>query len=264
MRRVSCATLAAVAVISYVSVASAAPPTVYSWTGFYIGGNFGYGWDNASVGIAPDASRLPFINETTKIPSTLATRPKGWLAGVQAGYNYQINMAVFGVEADISLADISGNASETHAAILPLATFTTSAEQRLKEFGTLRGRVGFTPFNSLLIYGTGGLAFGRIDNEANIIRADTHAGPAGPALSFQFPASTSVTKTGWTVGGGAEYALSNRWSVKGEYLYYDLGETTLTGVQPPKPPALPAGNYANYNFVTRGSIVRLGLNIKIN
>jgi outer membrane immunogenic protein len=242
-------------------MATKAPPPVVapSWTGWYVGGSFGYGWDNASVGIAPDTQLDPFKTDPGKIASSLGTNPSGWLAGLQLGYNYQISKIVFGIEADISLADMSGDAFRKTPALVPPAFFTTFVEQRLKSFGTFRGRVGFTPVDNLLIYGTGGLAFGNTQDNGNITRSDPN-----PNLSFGFPASTTATRTGWTVGGGAEYALTKRWSVKGEYLYYDLGQETLTGIQPPRPIFLPTGSLASYTFLTRGSIVRLGLNLKIN
>ena len=126
----------------------------------------------------------------------------------------------------------------------------------MKWFGTVRGRLGFTPLNNLMIFATGGLAFGRIEYAGNINRSAI-------LVNFNIPGSDTATKTGWTVGGGVEYALTNRWSVKGEYLYYDLGNETLTGVQTP-PPIILLQNSANYVFETRGSIVRLGFNFKLN
>jgi outer membrane immunogenic protein len=161
------------------------------------------------------------------------------------------------LEADFSLADIEGSAStKMPGPILPFATYTTSVEQRLKWFATLRGRVGFTPIDKLLLFGTGGLAFGRIDYSGDIHRTAI-------ILNFDVPASTSITKTGWTIGAGAEYALANKWSVKGEYLYYDLGGETLTGFQTPRPLILTV-NSASYTFATRGSLVRVGLNYKFH
>jgi outer membrane immunogenic protein len=238
-----------------------APPLAVAapagWTGWYVGGSLGYGWHNATAGIASNTPVLAALITIGTIPSSLTTDPKGGLGGLQLGYNYQINKAVFGVEADISLADISGRHSiRNPGPILPFAIYTTTVEQRLEWFGTLRGRVGFTPFDNLLIYGTGGLAYGRTNYNGNIQRSAI-------LLNFGVPASTDVTKTGWTVGGGVEYALSNKWSVKAEYLYYDLGNATLTGNQKP-PPLFLAASSASYSFATLGNIVRVGLNFRIN
>jgi outer membrane immunogenic protein len=99
------------------------------------------------------------------------------------------------------------------------------------------------------------LAYGRVDQSGNIHRSAI-------IVNFDIPASSKTWRTGWTLGGGAEYAVTNRLSVKGEYLYYDLGSTTLGGVETPPPIILRQA--ASYAFKTRGNIVRLGLNLKIN
>ena len=213
----------------------------YSWTGFYVGGHLGYGFDKSSTGITGNTPAINVLTSLGTIPNSLAIDPDGWLAGVQLGYNYQIQRFVVGIEADLSLTDIDGNASVTNPGpVLPFARYTTSAEQRMKWFGTVRGRLGFTPLNNLMIFATGGLAFGRIEYAGNINRSAI-------LVNFNIPGSDTATKTGWTVGGGVEYALTNRWSVKGEYLYYDLGNETLTGVQTP-PPIILLQNSANYVF----------------
>jgi outer membrane immunogenic protein len=250
--------LAGVFVLGIASNAfGAAPKPLNDWTGFYAGGNIGYGWENTSPGIVGNTPVLAALITVNSIPASLSTNPKGWLSGLQLGYNYGINKIVVGMEADFSLADIEGNASTLRPGpILPFATYTTSVEQRLKWFATTRGRVGFTPLDNLLLFGTGGFAFGRIDYSGNIHRSAI-------LVNFDVPASASATKTGWTIGGGAEYALTNKWSVKSEYLYYDLGGATLTGFQTPRPLVL-AVNSASYSFVTRGSIVRVGFNYKFH
>lgn len=233
------------------------PVAVPGWTGWYIGGSLGYGWGDASVGIASGTPVLAALITVGSVPTSLTTDPDGWLTGLQLGYNYQIDKLVLGVEADFSLTDISGNAAAAiPGAVLPFALYTTSAEQRLDWLGTLRGRVGFMPIERLLVYGTGGLAFGRTDDSANIRRSAI-------LLNFTVPASESLTQVGWTAGAGVEYALTNKWSVKAEYLYYDLGSATLTGNETP-PPLLVATRSATYTFTTSGSIVRLGVNLKLN
>jgi outer membrane immunogenic protein len=103
----------------------------------------------------------------------------------------------------------------------------------------------------LLLYATGGLAFGQVDDTV----FTTYAPGFGP---LSFPGSSSDTRVGWTIGGGAEWALTQNWTVKAEYLYFDLGDTTIT--------ANPAA--ANPPFQIRsthdltGSIARLGVNYK--
>jgi outer membrane immunogenic protein len=212
------------------------------------------GWDQNSAGIVDDSPVLGALVTIGVLPSSVATNPSGPLGGVQAGYNYQINKMVYGVEADLSIASIDGSNSIVTRGLVPIATYTTTVDQRLNWFSTLRGRVGFIEMDHLLFYGAGGLAVVQSDYSANIHRAAI-------LLNFDVPASTSVTKVGWTIGAGVEYALDNKWSAKAEYLYYDLdnesitGNLTIAGI--PTPPQ------ATYNFVTRGSIVRFGLNFKI-
>lgn len=245
--------LAGAIVFSTIQAASAAPPPPFNWTGFYVGGHVGLGWDDASSNITGNALIRPLIT-VGSIPSSLATDPRGPLGGLQFGYNYQLNKMVYGIEADFSVANIDGGGATTlPGPFLPFATYTTSVDQRLKWFSTLRARVGFLQMDRVLFYGTGGLAIGQSNYSANIHRTAF-------LLNFSVPASATETKTGWTIGAGAEYVLPNNWSVKAEYLYYDLGSVTLNGTQVP---TIILPNAASYNFVTRGSIVRFGLNYKI-
>ena len=239
-----------------VQVASAAPPAPHNWAGFYAGGHLGYGWSAGTPGITGNALLLSALVTVGAIPSSLSADPKGWLAGVQAGYNFQVNKFVYGVEADFSLADIQGSNSVVRPGpILPFATYTTSVEQRMEWFGTLRGRLGVAATDQILLYGTGGLAFGRSNYGANIRRTAF-------LLNYNVPASPDVTRVGWTIGGGAEYALAGKWSVKAEYLYYDLGNVSTTGYLTIGP--VVTATSATYSFATRGSIARVGFNYKIN
>ena len=150
-----------------------------SWAGPYLGGNLGYAW--GSVDNNP-------------------TRPSGLEGGVQAGYNWQTGPWVFGVEGDIQAT----GADDT------FAPWKFSNPW----FGTLRGRAGYA-FNSIniLLYGTGGLAFGDLRGET-------------------FGLSESHTRAGWAAGLGAEYGFAPHWSAKLEYLYVDLANSpfSITGV----------------------------------
>src|SRR4029077_6535377 len=106
---------------------------------------------------------------------------------------------------------------------VPLSVMTlATAEQKLDSFGTLRARLGFVPWDSrLLVYGTGGLAYGHVESSAAYAQTGclffVCGSPTGAA------GSASTERVGWTAGGGFEYALAQHWSVKAEYLYYDLG-----------------------------------------
>jgi outer membrane immunogenic protein len=169
-------------------------PLANSWIGPYIGGNLGYGWGEVSNNGA---------------------KPSGVLGGLQVGYNWQNGAWVAGIEGDLQL-----NSSDDTFAAWKFSN---------PWFGTLRGRVGYA-FNNVLLYGTGGLAFGALKVER----------PGG--------FSESNTSAGWTIGAGAEFAINQNWSAKVEYLYVDLSERNfmLTGLQ------------NGYSFST----VRLGVNYR--
>jgi outer membrane immunogenic protein len=169
------------------------PLGTYSWAGPYIGANIGYQWGEVSnSGVEPD----------------------GLNGGIQGGYNWQSGQFVFGLEADFQ----ASGARDRFAAW----KFSNPW------FGTLRGRAGFA-MNNILIYGTGGLAFGNVRAEV---------------LNY----SESQWAAGWTLGAGAEVGLTQNWTAKVEYLYVSLNDNhyALT--------PLPNG----YQF----SVLRLGVNYK--
>jgi outer membrane immunogenic protein len=181
------------------------------------------------------------------------TNGSGFLGGGQIGYNWQVNPAwVVGLEADFQGSNLGGSA--TVGGRFPLfgggfapnpATFT--ANDKLDWFGTVRGRVGLS-IGRQLFYTTAGLAYGQAALSTNF---------ATPF--FTFPASATVTKTGWIAGIGTEGAFIGNWSAKAELLYYDLGKTTLLGAAKP---AI-SGFLLGKDFETEGLIVRGGLNLKL-
>jgi outer membrane immunogenic protein len=161
---------------------SRAPYTVnqplngYSWAGPYLGGTLGYEWGSVSNSPA---------------------KPSGIAGGVTGGYNWQSGNIVFGLE-----ADLQGTGADDRFASYKFSN---------PWFGTARGRIGYA-FNNVLIYGTGGLAFGSLQVE-------------------QFGLQQSQSAVGWTVGVGAEVGIYQNWTAKIEYLYVDLASNnyTLTG-----------------------------------
>ena len=102
-----------------------------------------------------------------------------------------------------------------------------NAKASLDWLGTTRGRVGFvaTPDNRLMIYGTGGVAYGGGSSSFNVYDATQG--------SF-WNGNPSSTRTGWTIGGGVEYAITNNITIKGEYLYADLGSKNITTARKPR------------------------------
>jgi outer membrane immunogenic protein len=214
------------------------PPPAFSWTGLYGGVNIGYGFGNGDLmqggQIAAQNIAGPFFDGPIglwNVPVNL----NGVLGGGQIGYNYQFNpWLVLGFEADIQAADLRARQNIASAYLspfwgVPSSGFAT-ANQYVDWFGTARGRVGFTfpSYPNLLIFGTGGLAYGSVEYAHVYTRIDN----VPPAWGSQAAATHSDTRVGWTAGGGVEWTplAFPAWSLKVEYLYTDLGTVGQTGL----------------------------------
>lgn len=236
-------------------VYKAAPAAVvaYSWSGLYGGVHGGYGWGSSDVGIG--------INDPTGItqaaaaagvfPLSYSFDRDGYVAGGQIGFNYQTGWWVWGLEADFSATGIKGSQVSQVQCPVCFAPLLSSVSQDMTWFGTVRGRVGFASGN-WLVYGTGGLAYGHVTS--NYMQTNV---PFGGLLTIV--GSRSSVDTGWTAGGGVEYGFGP-WSVRAEYLYFDLGDRSFDAPNPLAPPAL--GVKLIPNFTDHGSIVRAGLNYR--
>ena len=185
-----------------------APPPAYravaNWGGFYIGGNVG-------VGLARDRSTfsvggVPFATADTAV--------FGAVAGGQAGYNWQSGALVLGAEADFDWSNPKGSISAQCAICGPVTN--ASLEHDVDWFGTARARIGYAA-DGWLAYATGGYAFGRV-----ALKGTATGGGVNASLT------QNATPSGWTIGGGAELALSPNWSARLEYLYVDLGTVNNT------------------------------------
>ena len=176
------------------------PAPVWSWNGLYVGLNAG-----------------GFINDT-KLTTAVASGTEtggGALVGGTLGYNWQFaNNFVLGVETDIGY----------RSAPTVSTGFTASSATRDGYFGTARARLGMT-FDRALLYATGGLAYG------NAIAPNALLMPGFGYFGAR-SGNNGGTMVGWTVGAGAEYAITDRVSLKAEYLYADLGKKTLAYVDP--------------------------------
>ncbi len=237
-----------------------APPP-FSWTGCYIGANVGGGWadNHAGLLVPGDTGSQSFYNPALlagAYPATMSYSQSGALGGGQVGCNYQVSSFVIGAEGDIDWAHVSGATSVSNSGIAGFAPFQGSAGSTLDWLGTVRARLGFTPVDRWLVYATGGLAFGGV--------RDTYSN-AFAATNDLFTSNVTTTKTGWTLGAGVEWAFLNNWSVKAEYLYYDLGPSTDITVPGGRDTALVAAGTIkplSNKFTETGDIVRIGLNYK--
>jgi len=233
-----------------------APPpaaAVYNWTGFYLGLNAGAGISDSKLDVDPTGAFLTDVNAAAYLasyPGELTSQQAGFTGGLTAGYNWQPNNFVFGVEGDINYLHLTASSSANPPAVPPLGG-NVGKLMSLEEdwFGTLRGRLGVA-FDRFLVFGTGGLAIGEVKSSA----AWTDHG------SYNWAASSSSTRAGWVLGAGAEYALTQNWRVKAEYLYVDLGShsynVTNATTNPIQTYTINATEWDRY------SIVRAGLNYR--
>jgi len=178
-----------------------APEPAFTWTGLYIGAHGGYAWSD-------------FSNEAIAAYGDL--KPDGWFGGGQAGYNYQFaNNVVLGIEADVSFGDQKDSISAVIGDPLENAV-TLDYAAKIDTFGTVRARAGYA-VDQFLPYVTGGLAWANAElGFHNQIIADGN-------VAVDLSASDKQTFTGWTIGAGLEYAVTNNITAKVEYLYADLG-----------------------------------------
>ena len=226
----------------------ASPVAPYSWTGFYIGANVGYGWSDADFGITPTGAWV--TTAPASIPSIVATnktlRSNGVVAGGQVGYNHQIGRMVVGIENDFAYY----NAQTTFGGGPVLTTLITRYTQQASQtwLATARGRLGLA-FDRWLVYGTGGLAV----SKWNVVMNMTSLG-ADAAFS------SDKTVAGWTAGGGVEFAINRNWSAKAEYLYADFGRVTGSSVFPSPPNGPNFTHDHSVRLVTQ--VARAGINYK--
>jgi len=207
------------------------------------------------------------------VPGNYEKRVFGGIGGVEAGYNYQINSLILGVESDFSFANINGsaNANETFfplpgvLVLCRIASVCTTRvsyaeQQNLNWLATLRGRVGFLATPSWLIYGTGGWAGGNVKSSVTVnLAGQVTQGGVTTTTPTLFSGSSSQFQNGWTVGGGTEYMFTRNWTGKVEYLYYDLGSVRLVGTNPGDIGTVVT---AVSNMSVHGQIFRVGANYK--
>lgn len=183
------------------------PQAPYRWSGFYVGGTFGYGGGKADT-------RFAGVPDGVFSPDTLKPDTMGWGYGFYGGADFQAGPFVAGVVADVVFSNMDGSIQQS--------TFTLdgfqvqgalSAAQSIDWYSTVRGRAGMAA-GGMLYYGTAGIAIERLDHFSNA--SDN---------SVQFPADELDTKYGVALGAGVEGRFSRIVSWKVEYLYLNFGET---------------------------------------
>ena len=184
------------------------PTPVATWSGFYLGAQAGYAWGSDQTQV--EVAGFPFILVAPDYDTS------GFVGGVHAGFNLQTDLLVFGLEGDLELATVEGNVDLTGNGNFPGYRVTSSTDTNFQ--GSLRARVG-VGIDRVMIYGTGGLALASVEN------AYTAELPVGNV--FGAPAGTSSSKFdelrwGWTIGTGAEYAITSSLTARAEYRYTNL------------------------------------------
>jgi outer membrane immunogenic protein len=233
-----------------------------NWSGFYIGGNVGGQWGDADPKTSTIFSPTGYFANSS-VPAIAAAGAQKFnssdvTGGFTAGYNWQVNQLLFGVEGDINWFGFRGGA--TSGAVYPCCgptAFTINSSASADWLATIRARLGVIATPDLLLYATGGAAIA--DVKANWAFTDTFATAAESA-------SLSDTRVGWTVGAGGEYRVGGGWSIKAEYLYVDLGRvsatsTNLTAFTPAI--AFPT-NVFSHSVDLKSNIVRVGVNYHFN
>jgi outer membrane immunogenic protein len=204
------------------------PPPACAWCGWYFGVNAGYVNSRNSLSTTaaptPDAT-LGVVAGVSEGLATLSARnfsvgrSSGVIAGDQGGYNWQFGKYVAGIEADIQAFTRSGGSGTTTSTVLVVGVPVTSTQNATMStwyLGTLRGRFGLLVTPTWLGYLTGGLAYGGVKASETLVQTGTN-GFAGAGAG-----SLSGIGAGWALGAGLEWMVAPHWSVKAEYLHYDL------------------------------------------
>lgn len=280
------------------------PAPVADWTGLYFGAigswvqNRG-GATETSRSFEGDCSSCDNLQRVLFVTAgSQDYNAKGLGLGGTLGYNFRVPSSAFvvGIEGDISYLGVKGSKETSNGGLIGAyapspylcsgfdpgcyaTTSTVNSQSQVSWMGTLRARGGYLVTPSTLIFVTGGLAFGQVEASMNIHGTTTLGCGFSIGISsidcpfatennpFGNIASRSEFKTGFAVGGGIEQKFGQNWSVKAEYLYYDLGSMSLSNTVQGINAWACCGNYGqitktnSYSF--KGDWVRVGLNYQI-
>jgi outer membrane immunogenic protein len=277
------ATLLAFGIANATAEEMAVPPSQFitaavpylAWTGFYVGINGGYAWGNSSVAFTPNDSAAAAGTcggggaPKGQCIGSVDFRRDGAVAGGQFGFNWQVNSHwLIGAEADYQWSNLDGSVSSPFR-LGNVGATNMVASQTVESFGTIRARAGVVLAPPLLLYGTGGLAFGQVHENLRVPAVAT--GGLSPAGGFSyactigttcFTGSAAQTLFGWSAGAGAEYAITTNLIFRTELLYVHLSAPTVTAtataVAAGTSPASIAAGFSPVYF----AVMRAGLNYK--
>jgi outer membrane immunogenic protein len=246
-----------------------------AWTGFYVGINGGFAWSNSSVAFAAnDAASLAGTcgggggAPKGQCINSVDFRRDGAVAGGQFGYDWQVNSHwLVGAEADYQWSNLDGSVSSSFR-LGNVGASNMVASQTVDSFGTVRARAGVLLAPPLLLYGTGGFAFGQVHETLSVPAVATKGLTAG-GFSYActigtacFAGSASQTLFGWSAGAGAEYAITTNLIFRTELLYVHLSAPTVTvtatAAAAGTAPASFAAGFSSVYF----AVMRAGLNYR--
>jgi outer membrane immunogenic protein len=238
----------------------------FRWSGFYMGVNGGaaFGQFSNSLSIANDPpGNVILLDSLAGVSATGSTDLSDtvFTGGVQAGYNFQTGRVVWGIELDFNSMRLDAAfGSNSFPNPTGTAAFALHENASTSWLFTARPRLGWTITDRTLIYATGGVAVTKLDFSQDF--SNRLFPPLPPET-----ASVSKTKVGWTVGGGLEAAIAERWTFKGEYLFTQFGSEEAAGVAattvsagggPPTPLSATFNNSVKLDV----HILRAGINYK--
>jgi opacity protein-like surface antigen len=234
----------------------APPPPVFTWTGGYIGVTAGAAWGSYDPRTVTNGDGAGFyLNPAQGAAVTAAgnqsIKPAGFSTGVEAGYNWQNGPFLLGVEADLQAVHLNGAANSGAVPYpgAPAVFFVTSAYAHTDWLFTGRARAGFVANNNWLFYATGGLALTSLNTD--FVFSDNNGALEASRIN--------TVRAGYAVGGGVEAPLTNRLSLKAEYLYVNFGGTTGS-VTANNVTAFFPNQAFTHSADLKASIVRVGLN----
>jgi outer membrane immunogenic protein len=274
--RRSTTVLIALASAAVVFTAADTQAQTYNWSGFYVGVNAGVAWGNsdakttadcpATGGYFCDATIVNGLGNAAAVSAsgTGSSSTSDFTGGIQTGYNLQSGNFVYGAEIDFSAFNLKASRSSSGIyPSVPAFSHTVTSSIDSDWLFTARGRLGWATSN-WLIYATAGLAMTDLRGGNSFV--DTvfpTVLQAGSSAGLKTDWKSDL-KTGWTAGGGVEWALNRNWTVKGEYLYMDFGSVSAASI--PTYTSLVAP-FTRTNVVSTSSdltahIARVGINYR--